>query len=422
MVMTKVSDAEALRLEVERLKAENAELTRKVEWRRQFRRASSGLLLVLGCGLVALSLVAIWLRVTLLDTDRYVETVAPIAAEPGVQDAVAQKLETAIYSRVDFAGLAREVLPERADVLAPAIERGVQGVISDRIAEFTRSERFQELWVDANRRAHTRVVELLTGGRSGRLRLDNDTVYLDLSAAVDRVRAGLQERGLTRIASAIPPTVDGQVELFQSSALVDAQRAVRALKAIAILLPLLALLCLAGSVWLARRRRRALVRVAIGIVVAMLLLVAALAVGRSAYLDALDQGALPRDAASNIFDTIVAWLRQTGRLVVVAAVVVALVTFLTGLPLRRLAGSTWDAVATSPRRMWVAAHNRVLMGAVGVVAMIVLLAADPLTGGTVLIVLLLGGAAVGAIAALGARAPTASPPPGDAAPPGHTAA
>jgi hypothetical protein len=154
----------------------------------------------------------------------------------------------------------------------------------------------------------------------------------------------------------------------------------------------------------------------------MLLLVAALAVGRSAYLDALDQGALPRDAASNIFDTIVAWLRQTGRLVVVAAVVVALVTFLTGLPLRRLAGSTWDAVATSPRRMWVAAHNRVLMGAVGVVAMIVLLAADPLTGGTVLIVLLLGGAAVGAIAALGARAPTASPPPGDAAPPGHTAA
>jgi hypothetical protein len=420
--MTKVSDAEALRLEVERLRAENQELTRKVEWRRQFRRASSGLLLVLGCGLVALSLVAIWLRVTLLDTDRYVDTVAPIAAEPGVQDAVAAKLETAIYSRVDFAGLAREVLPERADVLAPAIERGVQGVISDRIAEFTRSERFQELWVDANRRAHTRVVELLTGGRSGRLRLEDDTVYLDLSAAVDRVRTALQERGLTRIASAIPPTVDGQVELFQSSALADAQRAVRWLKGLAIVLPLLALLCLVGSVWLARRRRRAIVRVAIGIVVAMLLLVAAIAVGRSAYLDALGQGSLPRDAASNIYDTVIAWLRQGGRLIVVAAVVVALVTFLSGLPLRRYAGTTWDAVATSPRRAWVAEYSRWLMGAVGVVAMIVLLAADPLTGGTVLLVLLLGGAAIGAIAAIGARAPTASPPAGDAPPPQSTPA
>ena len=118
-------------------------------------------------------------------------------------------------------------------------------------------------------------------------------------------------------------------------------------------------------------------RVAIGIVVAMLLLVAALAVGRSAYLGALDQGALPRDAASSIFDTLVALLRQGGRIVVVAAVLVALVTFLSGLPLRRFAGTAWDAVATSPRRGWVAAHNRVLMGVVGVVAMIVLARGRP---------------------------------------------
>ena len=47
---------------------------------------------------------AIWLRVTLLDTDRYVSTVAPIAAQPAVQKAVADKLDTAITSRVDFAG------------------------------------------------------------------------------------------------------------------------------------------------------------------------------------------------------------------------------------------------------------------------------------------------------------------------------
>jgi hypothetical protein len=157
-------------------------------------------------------------------------------------------------------------------------------------------------------------------------------------------------------------------------------------------------------------------------VVAMLVLVAVLAVGRSLYLDALDRGALPRDAASSIFDTLVALLRTGGRLVVVAAIVVALVTFLSGLPLRRYAGTAWDAVATSPRRSWVAAHSRVLMGAVGVVAMIVLLAADPLTGGTVLIVLLLGGAAIGVIAALSARPPTASPPAGEAGPPQHTAA
>ncbi len=41
---------------------------------------------------------------------------------------------------------------------------------------------------------------------------------------------------------------------MQSSAFADAQSYVRLLKATAIILPILALLCLVGSVWLARDR------------------------------------------------------------------------------------------------------------------------------------------------------------------------
>src|SRR4051794_35143127 len=272
---------EDLAAEVERLRAENEKLQRKTARRGRGRRAAVVGLLVLGCGLAALSVVAIWLRVTLLDTDRYVSTVAPIAAKPAVQKAVADKLDNAINSRVDFAGLAREALPDRADVLAPAIQRGLQSFIRTRIDDFTQSQRFQDLWVESNRRAHTRIVDLLEGGRSKRLVLDEDTVYLDLSPAVERVKTGLQERGLSRIASAIPPSVDGRIELVQSQGLVKAQRGVRLLKGIAILLPLLALLCLAGSIWLTRPRRRGLLHAAIGVAIAMLVLVAGLAIARS---------------------------------------------------------------------------------------------------------------------------------------------
>ena len=105
-----------LESEVVRLRAENETLRARARRRERMRRGGVVLLLVLGCGLAALSVVAIWLRVTLLDTDRYVDTVAPIAAQPAVQDAVAAKLESEIYTRIDFASLAREVLPERADV------------------------------------------------------------------------------------------------------------------------------------------------------------------------------------------------------------------------------------------------------------------------------------------------------------------
>lgn len=399
-----------LQAEVDRLRAENEALRARGMTRERTRRASVVFLLVLGCGLAALSVVAIWLRVTLLDTDRYVETVAPIAAEPAVQNAVADRLSTAINDRIDFASLAREALPERADVMAPVIETGVQSFITARVSDFTRSQRFEDLWVDANRRAHTRIVALLEGGRSGRLVLDDDTVYLDLSPAVNRIKSGLQERGLTRVAAAIPPSVDGRVKLVQSEAIGTAQWLVRLLKALAIVLPLLAVLCLAGSVYLSRPRRRGLLRVAIGVALAMLLLIAALAFARSAYLDALGQGALPRDAASNIFDTVTALLRDGLRIVLVAAVVLALISFLFGMPL----GSLWRRALTDARREWIAVHRNPLLLVIAGLSGIALLIRDPLTGGYALVVLLVAAVLAGVVAVLGIR--TTSPDAGEVTP------
>ena len=391
---------ETLVSEVERLRAENAKLRARALTRARVRSASSVGLLVLGCGLAALSVVAIWLRVTLLDTDRYVKTVAPIAAEPAVQQAVANRLDTAINERIDFASLAREVLPDRADVLAPVIQTGVQSFIRTRINEFTASPRFQELWVDANRRAHTRITELLVGGRSKRLVLDDDTVYLDLSPAVNRIKAGLQERGLTRIAEAIPQSIDGRVKLVQAPAIADARTGIKVLKAVAILLPLLALLCLGGSIWLARQRRRGLLRAAIGVALAMLLVVGALGVARSAYLDALGNGALPRDAASDIFDTLAVFLRNGLRIVTIAAVAIALLSFLFGLPL----GRYWNRLVTDSRRSWIADHRTPLLLTIAGIAGIMLLIRDPLTGGAAFVIFLIAAIAAGLVLVLGLQA------------------
>ncbi len=398
-----VSDA-TLRDELERLKADNAALQRKVALRRTGRRASVVLLLVLGCGLAALSVVAIWLRVTLLDTDRYVSTVAPIAAHPAVQKAVADQLSVAINSKVDVEGLARQALPDRADLLAPALASGVQSAIHSRLSEFTASPKFQQLWVNANRTAHQRLLDLLEGGRSKRLALEGNTVYLDLSPAVDRVKAALDSRGLTRISAAIPPTVDGRIKLFQSSAITSAQSGIKLLKAVAIILPLLALLCLIGSVVLTRPWRRGLLHAAIGVALAGLLLIAALAIARSAYLDALGNGALPRDAAGDIFDTTAAFLRHGVRIVVAAAIVLALVALIAGLPLKRYAETGWHRFATDARTTWIALHRNQLMIGVGVLAGLVLLVWSPLTGGVVLIVALVTGGLLAVIATVASQA------------------
>jgi len=235
---------------------------------------------------------------------------------------VADKLDTAITSRIDFDSLLREALPTQADPLAPAFASALEQAIRSRLDTFVASDNFQRLWEEANRRAHARVVALLTTGQSGRLLLDGDTVYLDFGAVVDRVRQGLQERGLDRLAAAIPATVDGRVTLLKSEGLVKARKGVDLIESLTIVLPILALLCLAGHVFWSRPRRRGLLRVGLGLIVTALILVAAAGLGRSAYLSAIDQDVLPRQAAADIFDALIELLRTGVRVIVVVAVVV----------------------------------------------------------------------------------------------------
>jgi len=323
-----------------------------------------------------------------------------------VQQAVADKLDNAITTKVDFDSLLRELLPQQADPLAPALTGVLQQAIRSRLDDFVASENFQNLWVEANRRAHARVVALLTTGESGRLLLDGNTVYLDLGAVVDRVRQALQERGLDRVAAAIPPTVDGRVTLLKSEGLVKARKGVDLIERLTIVLPILALLCLGGYVLLSRPRRLGLLRVGLGLVVTALILVAAVGIGRTAYLDAINQQILPRDAAADIFDALVGLLRTGVRVIVVAAVLMAVLGFVLGRTDAIAAGSrtAWRGVTGGRHVAWVAEHRGLLQGAVVALGALVLFSWDPPTAGVVLIVAALVAAAVALIAAIaGAR-------------------
>jgi hypothetical protein len=401
-------DIGALNAEIERLRGK---LDRRERWRLRGRRAALTFLLVLGCGLVAMSLIAAYVRVTVLNTDRYVETMAPIAESPAVQKAVADKLDTAITSRVDFDSLLRSALPDRADPLAPALTTGLEQAIRSRIDTFVASDRFPQLWDEANRRVHSRVVALLTTGESNRVKLEGDTVFLDLGPAVDRVRASLQDRGLERLAAAIPPTVDGRITLLQSDGFVKARKGVHFLEGLTIVLPILALLCLAGHVWLSRPRRRGLLRVALGLIVTALLLLALVGIGRSAYLGAIDSEVLPRQAAADIFDALIGLLRTGVRLVVIAAVVLALLALVLGRAgtIAAYSRRAWSSVATDRRIGWVAEHRGILQGAVAALGAIVLFSWDPPTAGLVIIDAALVALAAVVIAAI-ARAPGRAPP------------
>ena len=168
--------------------------------------------------------------------------------------------------------------------------------------------------------------------------------------------------------------------LVQSDGITRAQGLYRLMDTLGTWLPVVTLALFAAGIALARGRRRALMRGAIGIAVSMVVLGALLAVGRIYYLNALPLEVLDEESAGSVFDTLVGFLRTSLRATAVLALVVAFGAFVVGSSpaadsvraqaarLIGMAGRGADAAGMQPGPVssWVRAHKRPLE--IGVVA------------------------------------------------------
>ncbi|MFH8798471.1 hypothetical protein ACH4F6_02545 [Streptomyces sp. NPDC017936] len=307
---------------------------------RRARYVGASLLLLLTLLLAPLAVVAAWVDSEVSDTDRYVQTVAPLASEPAVQDAVTDRLTTRVVANVDVESVttalgkaladagAPPAVVDRTGALAGPLRSAVTDVVHRVVDRVVTSDVFDEAWVAANRRAHTAVVNVLTGSDSGAVRAEGDTVELDLGTVVDEVKKRLVDAGFEK-ASAIP-AVDRQITLFQADELSRAQNAMRLLDVLGTWLPVVTVVLAALTVWTAPRHRLMLLITAVGVGVMMVVLLVALAVARRVYLDAVPPSTLPADAAAAIYDTFVRFLRDSTRTLLVVAVITALAAYLYG--------------------------------------------------------------------------------------------
>ena len=248
----------------------------------RWRRLLAAMLIVLGCVLAPLSVAAVWTRNTLLSTDQYVDTVAPLAENAAITDRVATRAVDALFAEVDIQGQVRDVLPDRAVVIAPAITAAVERLASDAAHRFVQSDAFATLWREANRLAHAQVRNLLTGEG----RVVDGKVVVDLGPVVVALRDRLEGLGLDVFSGAADSATGGDLVLFESQTLKKVQSGVDLLQTLAVVLPIVTVLLLAAGVLLAGDRRRALLRAALGVAGAMALVLIGSAVVRSIYLDA----------------------------------------------------------------------------------------------------------------------------------------
>lgn len=304
------------------------------------RRTGSAVLIVLACVLAPLCVVTVWVHDIALDTDRYVSTMAPLATDPAIQAAAVNRITQAVGAQVDGPQIAAEIagwlqsqgLPARAAAavgqLGPQLDSAVDGAVDRVSTRFVTSDAFATVWTRANRVAHGAVVDALTGNGRGAVGVDGGTVTLDVGAAVDQVKDQLVRAGVKPAAKI--PEVDRQLVLFQSDQLGKARAGARLLDAVGNWMPVPALAVAAAGILLARRRRRALARTALGAAAGCLVVSIALVLARHYYLDHLPAQVQSPAAAAAVFDTLLRFLRVALRTVLVLGVVVALGAYLVG--------------------------------------------------------------------------------------------
>jgi hypothetical protein len=432
--------------ELNRLQAENAALRSRLSRRRDVRRWVSYAMVVISALLVLASTVAVWAYRTALDTDRFMATVEPVLDDPAFYSAlsdrvsdevlVALDLETRVTLRLnqldDYVSGALvdaiEPSPQAQDLLdrfdrptlaalAPPITSALEDRVAQLVDRFVTSEAFTTRLPTLVREAHEAGVALVRNDMAalpnvytadGEVRLNLIPIIREvLSQVVEEIRDFLPDvelpdtisnrvdDGVQQLGDALQaqlPADFGQVTLMSQDALGGVQESVHRLDQLVWLLVLVTVASIGATIAIAPNRRRALVYLGIGIVIALLLGGIALRRLRAAVLA---EAATPdgERAASLLLDQMLSSVRTIALIVGIVAVLGAALAYLAGRPawVGRLTDRGSRLIAEQPGGSeldrWVAKHYELLRIAGIVVAIGIVF----LTGIEIIPVLIVGG-------------------------------
>ncbi|HET9666806.1 MAG TPA: hypothetical protein VFP09_08630 [Desertimonas sp.] len=258
------------------------------------------------CGVFAvvcltLALIGVWARATVFDSDKVGDIVSSALADPEVEAGLAAWVTNELFTAIDVESRVTTVLPSNLDRLAPTLTAGAQSFVDSALTRVIGNPEVQQFLTDAVERAHSALMQLLSGdGLVDGITVEEGAVTVNFLPLVSRALTSVQGLGLfdqldvPTLTRAGDPTEQiaelekalgrdlpddfGQLTVFQSDKLADAQasvqnaqRAMVLLKRATWLFAVLAVVLLVATVMLAHNRLRAGLWLALGCVVAMVL-------------------------------------------------------------------------------------------------------------------------------------------------------
>ncbi len=352
------------------------------------RSIAALLALILGLGLLPLGTVTYWGNRTVTDTERYLETMEPLAYNEQVQDSLSVFITDKIEEQIDpealvnqvFAGLIEQYPALKA--LVPIVAGAVDSLIAQVVDRLVRSEQFQQLWNLANTAAQQSLIAILEGRDDGPVSLQGDEVVLDIGVLLDQVKQGLVDQGFAAAANINVAQADRQIVLLEAPQLAQIRTIYSFTSPVAAGLVFFAVLLLVLAVVLARRRPRMVAWAGGGAAVGGALLIVGLGIGNSVFVNTLE-GTPFEQASQAFYDQLLRFLYNGSySLIALGIIVMAVGLYLCGarwaVELRAAVNNlASDVAGTLPAGpitssgAWVAAHARWLRVAVGVLFAII---------------------------------------------------
>lgn len=260
--------------------------------RHGFRRLFAGTCVIIACVLLILSIYAVFLQQTVLNTERYTANMREIIKEPAVKKAVAEYATEELFTALKVQKRISDVLPEKIRIVAVPATTWLKGFTSQQLEALMGTKQFQDVWVGVNETAHKNVVAVLRG-ETRQVRVASDgTLYIDFMPIVKNLALKLTENTkLHNLVSKIPdgavgpvlktamsaalgvklPADFGQLKIVQAKQLARARQVVAALDAAATWLPIASILFIGMALGISVERRRTAMQLGAGVAAAAVL-------------------------------------------------------------------------------------------------------------------------------------------------------
>jgi len=323
--------------------------------RRVTRRRSvlAGISLVLACITILVATVALWAHQVAFNTDRFTALAANALDQPEVIDPLAQRISTQVVTALDVQARLENVLPERVTAIAGPVTLALQDGLTRRLQTVLAEPRMQQALTRTLAFAHTRVMNLLRD-QAEAATVVNGQVVLEVYPALLVALQELQTAGiigpeveLPDPATAEPPGVVrgilenrlgvtlpddfGTIPLMPVERLETAQTAVRIFDLVVVVLIALAVALVALAIALSAKRRRMVIYLAIGTIVAFVLA----RLFTNAAADALTTGIAQqglRGAIESILEATLSDFRGWALIILIGTGIIGILAYAYGRP------------------------------------------------------------------------------------------